>query len=154
MIDLLSLSIGIGLVVSLLFSEIFGLAAGGMVVPGYIALSLGRPLDVALTLVAAFLTYILVHALSTIIIIYGKRRTVLMILVGYLIGTLVRSLAAQSHTITDDTGYTVIGHIIPGLVAIWFDRQGPVETVSALLTASVIVRLVLILFFGSEMQTL
>jgi hypothetical protein len=32
--DLLSASIGIGLAISLLFSEMFGLAAGGMVVPG------------------------------------------------------------------------------------------------------------------------
>ena len=43
MIDILTASIGIGLVVSLMFSEMFGLAAGGMVVPGYIALYLNRP---------------------------------------------------------------------------------------------------------------
>ena len=35
--DLLPVSVGIGLAVSLLFSELFGLAAGGMVVPGYVA---------------------------------------------------------------------------------------------------------------------
>ncbi len=33
MVELLSVAIGIGLAVSLLFSELFGLAAGGMVVP-------------------------------------------------------------------------------------------------------------------------
>ena len=37
------LSIGLGLVTSLAFSEILGVAAGGMVVPGYIALYLDRP---------------------------------------------------------------------------------------------------------------
>ena len=42
MIDFLPLSIGIGLAVSLLFSEIFGLAAGGMIVPGYIGLYLNH----------------------------------------------------------------------------------------------------------------
>ena len=36
-------SIGLGLVVSLVFSEILGLAAGGLVVPGYIALYLDQP---------------------------------------------------------------------------------------------------------------
>ena len=46
MIELLPLSIGIGLVVSLLFSEVFGLAAGGMVVHGYIALHLAHPVQV------------------------------------------------------------------------------------------------------------
>ena len=79
MIDILTASIGIGLAVSLLFSEMFGLAAGGMVVPGYIALYLNRPIDILLTLLAALLTYLVVHSLSTFMIIYGKRRTVLMI---------------------------------------------------------------------------
>ncbi len=38
MVELLSLSIGLGLAVSLLFVELFGVAVGGMVVPGYVAL--------------------------------------------------------------------------------------------------------------------
>ncbi|NIP86402.1 MAG: poly-gamma-glutamate biosynthesis protein PgsC, partial [Planctomycetales bacterium] len=84
MSELLTVSIGIGLAISLLFSEMFGLAAGGMVVPGYFALFLNRPVDIVLTLIAALFTYFVVHLLSTFIIVYGKRRTVLMILVGYL----------------------------------------------------------------------
>ena len=85
MADLLSVAIGIGLAVSLLFSELFGLAAGGMVVPGYFALALSRPIDVALTVIAALATYLIVYLMSTFILVYGKRRTVLMILVGYLV---------------------------------------------------------------------
>ena len=55
MVNILTASIGIGLAVSLLFSEMFGLAAGGMVVPGYIALYLNRPVDIVLTLAAGVL---------------------------------------------------------------------------------------------------
>jgi poly-gamma-glutamate biosynthesis protein PgsC/CapC len=150
MIELLSLSIGIGLAVSLVFSELFGLAAGGMVVPGYIALSLSRPLDVAITVGAGFATFLIVHALSSIVIIYGKRRTVLMILTGYLIGALTRSMLGQAPQLIDGVEYQLIGYIIPGLIAIWFDRQGVVETISALLSASVVVRLILILAVGTE----
>jgi poly-gamma-glutamate biosynthesis protein PgsC/CapC len=150
---LLPLAIGIGLVVSLLFSEVFGLAAGGMVVPGYIALYLTSPIDVALTLGAAFATFAVVHLLSSIMIIYGRRRTVLMILVGYLVGALIRSQAVGPIEQATDLELSVIGYIIPGLIAIWMDRQGLVETLSSLLAASVVVRLVLILFVGSEIQT-
>ena len=50
LMELLTVSIGLGLAVGLLFSELFALAAGGLVVPGYIALSLSHPLDVALTI--------------------------------------------------------------------------------------------------------
>lgn len=149
MVDALPLSIGIGLAVSLMFTELFGLAAGGMVVPGYIALALSRPIDVLLTLLAALLTFFIVHALASIVIVYGRRRTVLMILVGYVLGALVRVVAADA-TVDQDVEYTVIGYIIPGLIAIWIDRQGATETISTLLTAAVVVRLVLMLVLGPE----
>jgi hypothetical protein len=45
----------------------------------------------------------------------------------------------------ESADYEVIGYIIPGLIAIWIDRQGLVETLGILLTASTVVRLVLIL---------
>ncbi|MBZ0270939.1 poly-gamma-glutamate biosynthesis protein PgsC [bacterium] len=149
--ELLVLSIGIGLILSLVFTEMFGMAAGGMVVPGYIALNLWNPVDCLLTILAGFVTFVIVHSLSSILIIYGRRRTVMMILVGYLIGMIVRSV---THTITAPLGtdYDVIGFIIPGLIAIWLDRQGVVETVSALVTASVAVRLILILAVGMDVR--
>jgi poly-gamma-glutamate biosynthesis protein PgsC/CapC len=151
MMELLPLSVGIGLAVSLLFSEMFGLAAGGMIVPGYIALYLDRPLDVLLTILAGFVTFAIVHALSSFVIVYGRRRTVLMIIVGYLVGVLVRwSTGFMGHTGVD---LNVIGFIIPGLIALWLERQGVIETLGALLTASVVVRLVLVLVVGGELKT-
>jgi poly-gamma-glutamate biosynthesis protein PgsC/CapC len=140
-----------------------GVAAGGMVVPGYIALYLNRPVDILLTLAASLLTYFVVHSLSTFIIIYGKRRTVLMIIIGYL----VRGLFAQipfyasnplyilSETFSSGSPeFDVIGYVIPGLIAIWMDRQGVWETLAALVTSAVVVRLVLMLVFGLELQKL
>ena len=47
---------------------------------------------------------------------------------------------------------TIIGYIIPGLIAIWIDRQGLVESFSALITASVIVRMFLLLITGGELE--
>jgi gamma-polyglutamate biosynthesis protein CapC len=144
----LPVAIGIGLAVSLLFSELFGLAAGGMVVPGYIALSMAHPIDVVLTLLTGFLTFAIVHALASIAIVYGRRRTVLMILVGYILGAITRALAAG--VLPEDIGaeQTVIGYIIPGLIGIWIDRQGAAETFSTLMIAAVVVRLVLLLTLG------
>jgi poly-gamma-glutamate biosynthesis protein PgsC/CapC len=147
-VDSLPVAIGIGLAVSLLFSELFGLAAGGMVVPGYIALSLSNPIDVVLTLLTGFLTFAIVHALASIAIVYGRRRTVLMILVGYILGAITRAVAGG--VLPEDVGseQTVIGYIIPGLIGIWIDRQGAAETFSTLLIAAVVVRLVLLLTMG------
>jgi len=150
-IELLPLSVGIGLVVSLLFTGLFGIAAGGMVVPGYIALSLHRPLDVLLTVGTGLLAFGVVRALSSVVVVYGRRRIVLMILFGYLIGALVRW--GLEVPLEGAGELTVIGYIIPGLIAIWLDRQGVIETISALATASVVVRLILILGVGPELPS-
>ena len=92
----------------------------------------------------------MVHALSTVVILYGRRRTVLMILVGFVVGALVRTATREiSRRVPDD--YMVIGFIIPGLIATWLDRQGILATLCSLVTASVVVRLVLILFVGAEL---
>lgn len=149
MIELLPLSVGIGLAVSLLFTEMFGIAAGGMIVPGYLALSLTRPVDVVLTVAAGFATFAIVHTLSSFIIVFGRRRTVLMILVGYLVGMAVRFSTGTVGI--EGNELQVIGFIIPGLIAIWLDRQGIVETLAALVTASVVVRLALVLVVGADL---
>ncbi len=159
-LNLLALSIGIGLGVSLLFSELFGLAAGGLVVPGYIALYLTRPLDVAATLIAALLTFFLIRIASSFVIIYGRRRTALMILVGYTAGVFMNVALTALYEVGAESVATgryvmeagVIGYIVPGLIAIWLDRQGVVPTFAALVTSAVVVRLLLILLVPHELQ--
>jgi len=147
--DTLTLSIALGLIVSLLFTEAYGLSAGGMIVPGYLALSLHQPLSILVTLSVAFATFGIVRGLSHVTILYGRRRIVMMILVGFLLGALVRMMplwigqASSPHALP--ACFAVIGFILPGLIALWIDRQGLVETIAPLVTSSVVVRLALIL---------
>ncbi|HEX4144868.1 MAG TPA: poly-gamma-glutamate biosynthesis protein PgsC [Pirellulales bacterium] len=154
--ELLTVSIGLGLAVGLLFSELFALAAGGLVVPGYIALSLSHPLDVALTIGVGMASAASAMALGQCTILDGKRRTVVTILVGYILGMTLDSLAIGAplefgrHGLAHPAEVSVIGYVIPGLIGTWIDRQGLVETVSTLLTAAVVVRLLLILLYGAE----
>lgn len=148
--DIVTIALGLGLVINLAFAEILGIGAGGMVVPGYIALYLNRPLVVLLTLVISYLTFFIVRSLSAVMIIYGRRRTVLMILVGFVFGWFTRSIGLV-ETALGTFELTIVGYIIPGLIAIWIDRQGALETFSAMITASVIIRLGLILLNGGEL---
>ncbi|HTU25760.1 MAG TPA: poly-gamma-glutamate biosynthesis protein PgsC [Pirellulales bacterium] len=154
--ELLTVSIGIGLAVGLLFSELFALAAGGLVVPGYIALSLTHPLDVALTIGIGIVASVATKALAQCTILDGRRRTVVTILVGYILDMLAERLLGGAplefgrQVLEQPAELRVIGYVIPGLIGTWIDRQGLVETVSTLLTASVVVRLLLILLYGAE----
>ncbi len=151
MIELLPVSVGIGLGVSLFLSEIFGLTAGGLVVPGYIALHLSEPLTILLTVGAGVAAFIIIQALSSVMIIYGRRRIILLVLAGYLMGTAIRAFV-ESSLRAEGLEFAVIGFIIPGLIAIWIDRRGILESLCSLITVSIIVRLILVLLFGAELK--
>lgn len=144
--ELLPLSVGVGLAVSLLFTELFGIASAGLVVPGYLALSLNAPGDLIATVAVGLVTFAVVRVLGTFLVIYGRRRIALMILIGYMVGMLVRH---WSGLWVQD--FAVIGFIIPGLIAIWMDRQGMFETLASLAIVAVVVRLILILVVGVEL---
>ena len=136
-------AISIGLVISLIFSETLGLATGGMIVPGYMALTLHEPLRVAGTLAVALATYAVVKFMSRYMLIYGRRRTVIFILTGFTLGWLSHAYAIPAGE-APPVAIASIGFIIPGLIADWMERQGLVQTVSSLMIASVFVRLILI----------
>jgi len=135
-------SIAIGLVLGFFFYEWVGLSAGGFVVPGYIALQLGSPLLLAGTLMTSLLTYGSVKAASRYIILYGRRRFILMVLAGFAWQWLFKAAIIQQFALTTDTD--ILGFIIPGLIANEMDRQRILPTLLTLLIISIMVRLVLI----------
>ena len=132
--------IGIGMVLSLFLTETIGVTAGGIIVPGYIAMNLENPERLVITFGVSIITFLLIKLLSQYIMIYGKRRLVLALLIGFLFGYLSRS----ENMITAGLGTTefmVIGNIIPGLIANWMDRQGVLRTISTVLITAGITKL-------------
>ena len=132
--------IGIGMVLSLFLTETLGVTAGGIIVPGYIAMNLENPERLVITFGVSIVTFLFIKLLSQYIMVYGKRRLVLALLIGFLLGYLSRS----ENMITADLGTTdfiVIGNIIPGLIANWMDRQGVLRTISTVLITAGITKL-------------
>jgi len=132
--------IGIGMVLSLFLTETLGVTAGGIIVPGYIAMNLESPERLIITFGISILTFLIIKLLSKFIMVYGKRRLVLALLIGFLLGYLSRS----ENMITAGLGTTefmVIGNIIPGLIANWMDRQGVLRTISTVLITAGITKL-------------
>lgn len=140
-------AIGLGLVISLIFAESLGLVAGGMVVPGYIALYIHKPFLVIGTVLAGLLTLWTLKVLTNYILIYGRRRIVFSILLGFVFGWIAKHLFVISFP-----AYTVelksIGFIIPGLIANWMERQGATRTLCIMVITAVIVRLILMMISG------
>ncbi len=134
-------SFALGIAVGFIFFEIFGLTAGGVIVPGYLALYMHEPLSILLTIFISFITFHFVMFLSRYLVIFGRRRFLLMVLCGFLI----RSIFDFSHIFQTNTELElqVIGYIIPGLIANEFARQGIVRTISAIVTVSIFVYFIL-----------
>jgi len=143
-------AVGMGVIISLMFSELLGASAGGIVVPGYIALYLDRPLQILGTLVISLLTWAIIRIISNFTLLFGKRRMVLSILIGFILGWLSRILVVQDITI-HQLQMQSIGYIIPGLIANWFERQGFWKTVSSMGIAAIVVRLALMVIFNGEL---
>jgi len=148
--SIIQAAVGLGVIISLLFSELLGASAGGIVVPGYIAMYLDRPMQILGTIVVSLLTWGIIRLISNFTLLFGKRRMVLSILVGFILGWASRLLVYQNVTV-----YTYqlqsIGYIIPGLIANWFERQGFWKTITSLGVSAVLVRLILMVVFKGEL---
>ena len=144
---MIEISIGIGIILSLILSEALGVTAGGIIVPGYISLFLHQPVQVLSTFLVAILVWLIIRGLSKVMFLYGKRRIVLALILGFFFGYLSRTMYIDTENIKS---LAVIGNIIPGLIANWMDRQGVIRTLSVVLLTAVIVKLlVMILFSGA-----
>lgn len=150
-------AIGLGLVVSLVFTEILGLAAGGLVVPGYIAFFLDQPLRILGTVLAALVTYGCVRLVGRFVLLYGRRTMVFCVLAGFLFGHLTRYLLVFNDALALGVEAALlqsVGYIIPGLIAYWMLRQGIVETLCTMFMAAFIVRLALVAAHGGKLLEL
>ena len=139
---MLAQAVGIGIIFSLLLTETVGLAAGGIVVPGYIAYNLHHPWKIIVTIFTAILTWLLVRLISRVALIYGRRLLVISILIGYILGHIFRlfpPLTMGKHLLDLEA----IGYVIPGLIAYWVERQGLISTLLMMLITASLVRLIL-----------
>jgi len=123
-------AIGLGLVISLMFSETLGLAAGGMVVPGYLALLIHEPLRIIGTVLVSLVTFGTLKILSRYGLIY-------------------RLLALRPAGVALDL--STIGYVLPGLIANWMERQGVLPTLFVMTSTAVLVRLMLMLLSGGSL---
>lgn len=148
---MIELAVGLGVILSMIFYEVIGVSAGGIVVPGYVALQMHAPERLIGTLLASLMTWIVIRVLSKVIFLYGRRRLVMAILLGFLFGYLTRQPAFWSFIhYKMDVHMQAVGFIIPGLIANWMERQGVVKTILALLLAASTIRLLLMVLGGGE----
>lgn len=132
-----------GVAISLIFAELTGLSPAGLIVPGYIALSLQTPQRVAYTLAVALLAWGAARLLSHWMILYGRRRFAVLILLSFVINAAIVGTAVLPY----DPG--IIGVLVPGIIAQEVEKQGAVKS---LLSLAVVVGILVLLMMWRGMK--
>ena len=120
----------IGLIIGFLYYEIVGLSPGGVIAPAYLALYVHEPIQIMLTLIVATLTWGSIKLLLPYLLLYGRRKMLLALLIGFVYGILInRWLGLGSYL---PHAIHSIGYLIPGLIASEMVRQKILPTLTSL----------------------
>ena len=126
----------IGLIIAVLYTEITDIYPGGIIVPAYMALFLDNPLRIVATILVAFLGLYTYKLLSRFLILFGKRRFVMLVLLGAVWAQFWGIL--YPHFFTGPQELKAIGWVIPGLLANNLEKQRIFPTLASLFVASTI----------------
>ena len=137
-------SLFVGVILSLIFAEKFGINPAGLVVPGYLALIFDQPIMLLSVLIISCLTYFIVNnGISKWVILYGRRKFAAMILTGMVLKFIFDLI--YPLTPFEMVEVSGIGVVIPGIIANTVQKQGVVITLSTtMLLTCIICHLVLI----------
>jgi len=138
-------SLFVGVVLSLIFAEKFGINPAGLVVPGYLALIFDQPIMLLSVLIISCLTYFIVsNGISKWVNLYGRRKFAAMILTGMVIKFIFDLL--YPLTPFEMVEVSGIGVVIPGIIANTIQKQGVVITLSTTMLLTCITYIILFLY--------
>lgn len=126
----------IGLILAFLYVELMDIYPGGIIVPAYIALYLDQPLRVLATILIAVLSLFIYKILSRFLILFGKRRFVMLVLLGSLWTQLW--FLSLPHFFSSPLELRAIGWLIPGLLANNLEKQKYVPTLASMFFVSIL----------------
>ena len=125
----------VGLAISLLIAEYFGVNPGGMIVPGYLAMvcdDLGQMCVIFVVVVAVYL--VINHVLPHFVILFGRRKFVATLIVCVIINLFLEQLFPLLPFAAFE--FRGMGVITPGLIANCCGKQGFRYTIPAVLVAT------------------
>ena len=124
---MLQTTVVLSIVFSFLSYELLGILSGGIVSAGYLAFYFNQPYRVLTTLLIAVVTCLVVKLLQHWIILFGRRRFMITVLLSIFLAQLIEHSFVFLVAIPQDM--RIIGYIIPGLIANDMEKQGIFKTI-------------------------
>ncbi|PSJ29605.1 capsule biosynthesis protein capC [Streptosporangium nondiastaticum] len=133
--EIAAIGIALGLLFSLVCYLTTNLSPGGMITPGWLALTLVESLQRAAMVVGiTVLTYLATLLLQRYVILYGKRLFAAVVLTGVLLQATLYVILQQQFPLM--YANQTLGFIVPGLIAYQLVRQPRGATLLATGTVS------------------
>jgi len=141
------ISLIIGLLLSLIVTEIFGVIPGGVIVPGYLAIVCNTPSIIILSFLISFIVFgITKYILPKFVILYGRRRFVTLMVLSILIKLSFELLFPVIPFVTFE--FRGIGVVVPALIANCYFKQGVKLTfLSTIIVTSLTFGIVSVLYY-------
>ncbi|MEU0987691.1 MULTISPECIES: poly-gamma-glutamate biosynthesis protein PgsC/CapC [unclassified Streptomyces] len=120
--EIAAIGIALGLLFSLVCYLTTNLSPGGMITPGWLALTLVEDLQrAAMVLGVTVLTYVSTLVMQKFIILYGKRLFAAVVLTGVMLQATVMIILSLEFPLMYSN--QTLGFIVPGLIAYQLVRQ-------------------------------
>ncbi|MCL1853254.1 MAG: poly-gamma-glutamate biosynthesis protein PgsC [Peptococcaceae bacterium] len=113
----------VGLALSLLVTELFGVNPGGIIVPGYLAVVCDTPSVIVLVLLISFMVFgFAKYIMPKFMVIYGRRRFAALLFLAVLLKLALEFIFPIVPFVAFE--FRGIGVVVPALIANCFLRQG------------------------------
>ena len=119
-----------GMLLGMFYYHKTGWACGGIITPGVIAMYIGDPYKVGVSIAAGLLTWIILDRLVHFFGLYGRQRLAAAMLIALALRYPLVSVLGEASL--------WLGWVVPGLIGADIQRQGVLTTLTAVVAVSVV----------------
>jgi poly-gamma-glutamate biosynthesis protein PgsC/CapC len=125
-----TLCLAAGMLLGMFYYHKTGWACGGIITPGVIAMYIGDPEKIAVSIAAGLVTWFVLEVLVRFTSLYGRQRLAAAMLIAL----------ALRYPLVSVWGETSLwlGWVVPGLIGADIQRQGAVPTLTGVVTVSLV----------------
>lgn len=123
-----TICLALGMLLGMFYYQKTGWACGGIITPGVIAMYIGDPAKVGVSIAAGLLTWVLLDVLVRFFSLYGRQRLAAAMLIALALRYPLVSVWGESSL--------WLGWVVPGLIGADIQRQGLLTTLTAVVAVS------------------
>lgn len=132
----------LGVILSIVFYEIYEMSPGGMIVSGYFALFSNDYKRMIITVLVSLAVLGIGKLLEKHIILYGRRKFAIYVILTFVLKIFIRELDVT-------VGGDVIGILIPAILAQDIDKNSIGKTLPALIILTIVIKSIIMISTGA-----